>query len=91
MKDYQVSNVFVPSQPYVQANAMLLHCPKNNDKYNLQHYTPPSPNTFACSVNPASVIPEPTSYSQIVKDSRWVDAMNKELQALESNNTWTVV
>ncbi|GJR91539.1 uncharacterized mitochondrial protein-like protein [Tanacetum coccineum] len=31
---------------------------------------------------------EPQFYSQAFKDSRWVDAMTKELQALESKNTW---
>ena len=34
---------------------------------------------------------EPHSYTQAAKHLRWVDAMNKELHALETNNTWVVV
>nr|GEV11752.1 hypothetical protein [Tanacetum cinerariifolium] len=31
---------------------------------------------------------EPHSYKQAMTDKGWVEAMNKELQALEKNNTW---
>nr|GEU40736.1 hypothetical protein [Tanacetum cinerariifolium] len=31
---------------------------------------------------------EPHSYRQAMTDKGWVEAMNKELQALEKNNTW---
>nr|GEX94602.1 cysteine-rich RLK (receptor-like protein kinase) 8 [Tanacetum cinerariifolium] len=30
------------------------------------------------------------SYSQAAKDQRWIDAMNKELQALKADHTWTL-
>ncbi|GKA13577.1 retrovirus-related pol polyprotein from transposon TNT 1-94 [Tanacetum coccineum] len=33
---------------------------------------------------------EQQSYTQAIKDVRWVDAMSKEMQALEANNTWTI-
>ncbi|GKB75803.1 retrovirus-related pol polyprotein from transposon TNT 1-94, partial [Tanacetum coccineum] len=33
---------------------------------------------------------EPVTYSQAVKDKRWCDAMDNELQALERNGTWTI-
>lgn len=34
---------------------------------------------------------EPTSYTQAIKNPTWIDAMNKEITALEANNTWTFV
>jgi len=34
---------------------------------------------------------EPQNYEQASKDSNWVVAMNKELEALQANNTWLVV
>ena len=33
---------------------------------------------------------EPQSYSQAMKSVQWRDAMEKEIQALESNNTWSL-
>lgn len=34
---------------------------------------------------------EPNSYNLAAKDSKWKDAMDSELQALKSNETWDVV
>ncbi|KAJ0547538.1 putative RNA-directed DNA polymerase [Helianthus annuus] len=34
---------------------------------------------------------EPSSYNEAAKDPRWVEAMNKEMEALFRNNTWTLV
>lgn len=34
---------------------------------------------------------KPASYTQAVQHKHWVDEMNKELTALESNHTWTLV
>ncbi|GAB2269349.1 hypothetical protein Dimus_038770 [Dionaea muscipula] len=34
---------------------------------------------------------EPEDYCQAQKDPRWVEAMSKEIQALESNQTWEMV
>ncbi|CAM8972042.1 unnamed protein product [Rhodiola kirilowii] len=31
---------------------------------------------------------EPSSYSKACKESHWIDAMNKEILALEANHTW---
>lgn len=37
------------------------------------------------------VVVEPTYYSQAAKDPKWVEAMNKELLAFESNHTWILM
>ncbi|XP_021753580.1 uncharacterized protein LOC110718951 [Chenopodium quinoa] len=42
-------------------------------------------------VSAAESLQEPTSYLQVVKDDRWVEAMHKELTALQKNNTWILV
>lgn len=41
----------------------------------------------------ASIFPftEPTTYKQACQDPRWIDAMNKEIFALSTNSTWTLV
>ncbi|KAJ0558902.1 putative RNA-directed DNA polymerase [Helianthus annuus] len=33
---------------------------------------------------------EPSSYSEAVKDPRWIEAMNKEMEALYKNETWVL-
>lgn len=33
---------------------------------------------------------EPSTFAQASKDQRWVDAMDKEIRALEENQTWVV-
>ncbi|OIT21221.1 hypothetical protein A4A49_63892, partial [Nicotiana attenuata] len=38
-----------------------------------------------------SVEVEPTSYSEAVKDKRWVEATQTEIKALENNKTWELV
>lgn len=38
-----------------------------------------------------SSLDEPKSYAQASKHSHWVEAMHKELQALQQNKTWTLV
>ncbi|KAL5549057.1 hypothetical protein UlMin_004288 [Ulmus minor] len=38
-----------------------------------------------------STITEPSSFSQVIKVKEWQDAMDAELQALEENQTWSVV
>ncbi|KAA3487131.1 protein detoxification 35 [Gossypium australe] len=37
-----------------------------------------------------SHIPKPRTYAEAIKDHRWVEAMQQEIQALESNVTWDV-
>ncbi|GKF68072.1 hypothetical protein Tco_0197751 [Tanacetum coccineum] len=42
---------------------------------------------FATTLNKSV---EPTTYYDDVKDVRWIEAMNNEIEALIRNNTWTV-
>ncbi|KAL2235601.1 UNVERIFIED_CONTAM: Retrovirus-related Pol polyprotein from transposon RE2 [Sesamum indicum] len=51
--------------------------------------TPPSPSPAA--ITHSSPSPEPRNYKQASSTSHWIEAMNDELQALEQNQTWSVV
>jgi len=31
---------------------------------------------------------EPNTYTEAIQKSEWIDAMKKEIKALEDNNTW---
>lgn len=90
MKDYEVTIQNSSTSSANMASTILLDCPIDPLKYNFSSYTSPIP-VYACSVNTNAVIPEPYTYNQALKDSKWVDAMTKELNALETNNTWRIV
>ncbi|GJZ20518.1 ribonuclease H-like domain-containing protein [Tanacetum coccineum] len=53
----------------------------NYSKLNTANYC------FATTLNESV---EPTTYYDVVKDVRWVEAMNNEIEALIKNNTWTL-
>ena len=38
-----------------------------------------------------SAIVEPKSYKQAIQSEEWHEAMDNEIEALELNNTWSVV
>lgn len=44
-----------------------------------------------CFLTSVSKVTEPNSYAEACNHQEWVDAMNKELQALKENNTWTIM
>ncbi|GKB86834.1 retrovirus-related pol polyprotein from transposon TNT 1-94 [Tanacetum coccineum] len=48
------------------------------------------PRYYVASVTHVLASVEHVHYSQATVDSKWVEAMNKELQALETNDTWTL-
>ncbi|CAM8893240.1 unnamed protein product [Rhodiola kirilowii] len=68
-------------------------CSSTSVKYPIEHFV----NYTQCSsqhkhyILQNSSVPEPTSFSQANKDPLWQTAMQKELSALQSNNTWTFV
>ncbi|XP_016449356.1 uncharacterized protein LOC107774372 [Nicotiana tabacum] len=61
--------------------------------YPMHHFTSYShlPDHFQSFLASFSADIEPTSYSQAIKDDRWIKAMNLEIEALEQNHTWDVV
>ncbi|GJX89107.1 putative RNA-directed DNA polymerase [Tanacetum coccineum] len=47
-------------------------------------------NVNYCFVTTLNKSVEPTNYYEAIKDPRWVEAMNLEIEALTRNNTWTL-
>ena len=45
---------------------------------------------FSCFMNTVGKIPDPKHFKEAARHSHWLQAMNEELDALESNNTWEV-
>ncbi|XP_019055977.1 PREDICTED: uncharacterized protein LOC109115883 [Nelumbo nucifera] len=55
-------------------------------------------NDYMCNLPPsisrsnvASLETEPTTYHQVARGPRWCQAMAAEIEALEKNDTWTIV
>lgn len=75
------------------SNVSLLSNSAFHPKHHIDHYM--SYSNFSSShqyfVATLASIKEPSYFSQAVKDPQWVTTMNKELDALESNHTWTLV
>ena len=47
--------------------------------------------TYRGSLVAYSLIPEPHTYKEACQDTHWVNAMKDEINALENNNTWSIV
>ena len=45
---------------------------------------------FVTSLLSVLQVPEPYTYSQAKNSPKWMEAMNKELEALEANDTWSL-
>ena len=56
---------------------------------NYVNYAKLSP-SFQHVVFSINSVPEPRTYAQACKDPRWLKAMADELEALQTNNTWTI-
>ncbi|CAM8877382.1 unnamed protein product [Rhodiola kirilowii] len=72
-KDYICNRVTSKSSPHqIQHFLSYSKCAPHHTIFSLQ----------------ISSVKEPSSYTQASKDTQWVEAMNKEITALEGNNTW---
>lgn len=47
--------------------------------------------TFSCFLSAVTKTQDPISFKLAVKSDHWVKAMNQELEALELNNTWSIM
>lgn len=46
--------------------------------------------SFGCFLSSLTTQTDPVKFNQAVRDVNWVNAMNLELEALESNDTWEI-
>ncbi|XP_075083420.1 uncharacterized protein LOC142167160 [Nicotiana tabacum] len=74
MKDFVSVNIRKDT-PYALSNYITY------DKLNPQHQT---------NIAKISTVTKPKSYSEALKDPRWVDAMKDEIEALPKNHTWEI-
>uniref|UniRef100_A0A803MYU8 Reverse transcriptase Ty1/copia-type domain-containing protein n=1 Tax=Chenopodium quinoa TaxID=63459 RepID=A0A803MYU8_CHEQI len=49
------------------------------------------PSSIHALASVAEALREPLSYSEAIRDIRWIDAMNTELAPLQRNNTWVML
>ncbi|MFS7910246.1 putative RNA-directed DNA polymerase [Helianthus anomalus] len=49
------------------------------------------PSESVCFASNVNKTVEPSSYTEAVKDTNWINVMNEEISALHKNNTWTIV
>ncbi|CAL1404860.1 unnamed protein product [Linum trigynum] len=82
LSDYHVS-LLTHSTP--EHDTTLLYPLSQSVSYD---HLSPSHKHFSLSI---SVVPEPQSYSQAIKDPRWERAIIEELRALIDNQTWVIV
>lgn len=86
-------------------NDYIMHCntidatTSNTKQFTSPHFPPTYPyyhsdlltQTHKSLLSTISQIQEPTSYNEACRNEEWIKAMNKELDALENNQTWTVM
>ncbi|KAJ0435743.1 putative RNA-directed DNA polymerase [Helianthus annuus] len=87
--------------PYVRRSSRSVNLPKRFDEYVVEgkvkygieksvNYSSLSCDNF-CFVSNLNKTCEPACFTDAIKDPRWVDAMNKEMEALYRNGTWVLV
>ena len=57
-----------------------------SDYLNTSHLSPSFAHFWSLIIS----IPEPRFYHEVVKDPKWQEAINAKIDALVSNNTWTL-
>ncbi|CAL8999400.1 unnamed protein product [Prunus brigantina] len=89
LKDYVCSQVTMPPHDPMSSSSPSHH---KGTRYPLCHYLSyrrysPSHLSFIANISRSM---EPHSFAEAVLDPHWKEAMDSELQALESNHTWTI-
>lgn len=81
---------FRTSKPSVLLNDYICNFAENQHWCNLVSFNNLSPQSHYF-ISTSESVNEPQSYEEASTDPRWIDAMNKELKALEDNHTWELV
>ncbi|GJS58260.1 putative RNA-directed DNA polymerase [Tanacetum coccineum] len=64
-----------------------------NVKYGIDkvvNYSHPSIENFVYTTS-LNKIHEPSTYAEVVKENKWVEAMNQEIEAFYRNETWSII
>ena len=91
MQDYKCNNIISPdlsqSTSHSKSSTSLV-----STRYPLSDYIDTSqlPSSYANFCAIITFIPEPRFYHEAVKDPKWKEAMNAKIDALVSNNTWSL-
>ncbi|CAM8937311.1 unnamed protein product [Rhodiola kirilowii] len=75
------------AKDYICHSAATITSPHQMNKFLSYKKCSPAHQHFVMQL---SGIKEPTSFTQAAKDSQWLEAMQKEISALEVNDTWVI-
>ncbi|CAM8932740.1 unnamed protein product [Rhodiola kirilowii] len=86
-RSQRITNKPTWTKDYVCENIGKFTSPHHMKKFISYQKCSPGHKHFVMQI---SEIKEPTSFNKAVKDPKWMDAMNKEISALELNQTWAI-